>query len=87
MKGPRLNSPLYEDGPWLKDPIGPDMFRHRQLGTPGINRVNDTLSQKNAGGSQRTTTTEPSIGSSHKANKSNQYDDAGKRNSKSKGNR
>jgi len=81
----RLNSPLYEDGPWLKDPITPDMFRNRQLGNPNPSTSNKTISQKNAGGSRRAPEPNPSIASAHTAHKSNQYDDSGKRNTKRKG--
>ena len=81
----RLNSPLYEDGPWLKDPITPDMFRNRQLGDPSPATVNKTLSQKKAGGSRRGPEPNASITSAHTANKSTQYDDSGKRNTKRKG--
>lgn len=52
----RLNSPLYEDGPWLKDPVTPDMFRQAgRLGKP-VKSEPDVPGAKNrnAGGSRRT---------------------------------
>ena len=66
---PRISSPLYEGGPWLKDPFGPDTFRHSDLGTPGTSAVNITLKQKNAGGSRRAPEPSTSVTSVHKAGK------------------
>jgi hypothetical protein len=80
----RLNSPLYEDGPWLKDPITPDMFRNRQVGTPGEVRLPDLPSQAKARGGSRRVDPSPSVTSVHKAHQSTQYDDTGKRNRKAK---
>ena len=70
---PRINSPLYEDGPWLKDPITPDSFRHRDLGIP-VKSQNSGLflehpQKSNRGGSNRAPEPSTSITSVHKAGK------------------
>lgn len=89
---PRINSPLYEDGPWLKDPLRPDMFRNAQIGDPleGV-RTGLTGQSKNKGGTNRIMPEPlPSIGSVHQANKhpesrpSTQYDEVGIRNTTTK---
>jgi hypothetical protein len=51
----RLNSPLYEDGPWLKDPVTPDLFRQADgLGKPVKSEPDiPGAKNKNAGGSSR----------------------------------
>ncbi len=64
----RLNSPLYEDGPWLKEPLKPHLFRHDELGTPAQStRLTDMPSQKSARGGSRRIDPSPSITSVHKA--------------------
>jgi hypothetical protein len=84
---PRMNSPMYEDGPWLKEPIRPDMFRNMQLGIPGDTATSlATLPpQRNSRGGRNRALPEPlpSIASVHQANKhpdtipNTQYDEVG----------
>jgi hypothetical protein len=75
----RLNSPLYEDGPWLKDPLMPDLFRNRQIGVPSSSKTTSLAPQSSAKGGSRRVDPNPSVTSVHTAHKSNQYDDSGKR--------
>jgi hypothetical protein len=77
-----MNSPLYEDGPWLKDPMKPDMFRHTQLGDPTANSTSMfNLPTSGQGGTRRQPEPLPSVASVHQANKPNtQYDEVGVRN-------